>query len=234
MRILFEFSKGARLRFVSLLDMQRLMQRALRRSGLPIRYSEGYSPHAAMSFASALGIGLSSVAEILEVKMESECPLKEAMERMNASLPDDMIVNRVAAVDDAHPAAMALVRWADYSIELPRPLMPAGQSLMELLTEERIIAMRKTKSGEKETDIRPLIGGITADPAAPQRYNARLKLCEAGTLKPELLLQVACARAGLAYDTGDAVIVRTGLLTGDEASAALPVITYGVKEICPA
>ena len=116
MRILFEFYKGPRLRFVSLLDMQRLMQRALRRSGLPIRYSGGYSPHAAMSFASALGVGSWSSCEVLDVKMERECPLKEAFDRMNAALPDDMHITRVSSVEDGHTASMAKVRWADYAI----------------------------------------------------------------------------------------------------------------------
>ena len=127
MRILFEFVKGARLRFVSLLDMQRLMQRALRRSGLPIRYSGGYSPHAAMSFASALGIGVWSTCEILDVKMESECPLQEAFERMNAALPADMRITRVSAVADGHPASMARLSWADYERSYLNPRRRASR-----------------------------------------------------------------------------------------------------------
>ena len=235
MRILFEFVKGARLRFVSLLDMQRLMQRALRRSGLPIRYSGGYSPHAAMSFASALGLGVWSTCEILDVKMESECPLQEAFERMNAALPADMRITRVSAVADGHPASMARLSWADYEIIFEPAQARIATDALELLAQAEIMAMRKTKSGEKETDVRPLIATLAAQTLADGRavLRARLRLCEQGTLKPELLIQLAAAQHGVEYNTGDAEIIRRALLTGDDASTARPIITDGVLATYP-
>ncbi len=235
MRLLFEFEKGARLRFVSLLDMQRLMQRALRRSGLPIRYSGGYSPHAAMSFASALGIGVSSTCEILDVKMESECPLEEAYARMNAALPADMRITRVSAVEDGHPASMARLSWADYEIVFSPEQARLASDALELLSEREIIALRKTKSGEKEADVRPLIATLSAEALEDGRaaLRARLRLCEQGTLKPELLIQLAAARHGVAYQPGDAQIIRRALLTGDDARTARPIITDGVRATYP-
>ena len=56
MRMLFEFGKGGRLRYISHLDLQRFMQRALRRTDLPVSYSQGFSPHPQMAFASALAV----------------------------------------------------------------------------------------------------------------------------------------------------------------------------------
>lgn len=236
MRILFEFYKGPRLRFVSLLDMQRLMQRALRRSGLPVRYSGGYSPHAAMSFASALGIGVWSSCEILDVKMERECPLGEAYERMNAALPADMHITRVSAVEDGHPASMARMSWADYEITLPAAQADIAGAAVRLMNEAEIMAVRKTKSGERESDVRPLIAMLAAEqlPDGGAVLRARLRLCEQGTLKPELLLKLAAARLGREYEAGDADIARRALLTGDNAAAAQPIITDGVRETYPA
>lgn len=235
MRILFEFEKGARLRFVSLLDMQRLMQRALRRSGLPIRYSGGYSPHAAMSFASALGIGVWSTCEILDVKMEQPCPLSEAFERMNAALPDDMRITRVSSVEDGHPASMARLSWADYELIFAPEQAQIATGALKLLDEESITALRKTKSGEKEFDARPLIAslGVSALPDGRTALRARLKLCEQGTLKPETLLGLASARCGADYQAGDVEIIRRALLTGSDPACAREIITDGALETYP-
>lgn len=236
MRILFEFYKGPRLRFVSLLDMQRLMQRALRRSGLPVRYSGGFSPHAAMSFASALGIGMWSSCEILDVKMERECPLEEAFARMNGALPADMHITRVSAVADSHPASMARLGWADYDITLPAERADLARAALELMDEREIIATRKTKSGERVSDVRPMMGALTLEelPGGGARLHARLRMCEQATLKPELLLGLAAARLGREYVAGDADIARRALLTGDDALAARPIITDGVEQTYPA
>ena len=69
MRALICFGKRARLRFISHLDLQRFMQRALRRTDLPVAYSQGFNPHPQMAFASALAMGWVSEYEILDVKM---------------------------------------------------------------------------------------------------------------------------------------------------------------------
>ncbi|HHY14975.1 MAG TPA: DUF2344 domain-containing protein, partial [Firmicutes bacterium] len=61
--IRFRFSVGGEVRFLSHLDLLRTMERALRRSGLPIAYSEGYSPRPKMSFGFALPVGVLSTAE---------------------------------------------------------------------------------------------------------------------------------------------------------------------------
>lgn len=236
MRILFEFYKGPRLRFVSLLDMQRLMQRALRRSGLPIRYSGGYSPHAAMSFASALSVGAWSSCEILDVKMERECSLEEAFERMNAALPDDMHITRVSAVEDGHPASMARVRWADYRITLPAEYASVAAAALKMLDEKEIKIMHKGKAGEHEMDVRPLIASLSAQcaPEGGAVINTRLGLSEQGTVKPEVLMNLAAARCGVEIEPGALDIERCALLAGDEPDGARPIITDGVRETYPA
>ena len=236
MRILFEFYKGPRLRFVSLLDMQRLMQRALRRSGLPIRYSGGYSPHAAMSFASALGVGSWSSCEVLDVKMERECPLKEAFDRMNAALPDDMHITRVSSVEDGHTASMAKVRWADYAITLPEEYVSLADAARELLDEKEIKIMRKGKAGTHEMDVRPLIASLTTEsrPDGGAVVYVRLGLSEQGTLKPDLMMNLAAERRGVEIEPGALDIERRALLTGDDPAGARPIITDGVIETYPA
>ena len=70
MRIMAVFEKGIRLRRIGHLDIQRAMMRALRRSGLPVAYSNGYNPHILLTFASALSTGAAGKKEILDLVVE--------------------------------------------------------------------------------------------------------------------------------------------------------------------
>ena len=60
------FTKTGRMRFLSHHDLMRLFERALRRTGLPLRMTEGYNPHPIISFPTALGLGIESLDEVLE------------------------------------------------------------------------------------------------------------------------------------------------------------------------
>lgn len=64
-----EFEKMGRMSWFSHLDLQSTMQRALRRAGLPVRYSQGFNPHVNLSFATALPVGCQSRCEILDVEL---------------------------------------------------------------------------------------------------------------------------------------------------------------------
>lgn len=70
MRMALKFAKGSDVKYISHLDLQRAFQRAFRRSGLPIKYSQGFNPHAKISFASALAVGVTSSGEYLDVELE--------------------------------------------------------------------------------------------------------------------------------------------------------------------
>ena len=118
MRAMIRFGKQPRLRFISHLDLQRFFQRALNRTGLPVAYTQGFNPHAIMSFGSALALGWTSEYEILDVKLSVPMGRKRTEEAMRQALPEDLPVLEVRMVDDRHPAPMAMVRASDYEIAL--------------------------------------------------------------------------------------------------------------------
>ena len=109
MRCVFRFGKLDRLRFVSHLDLQRYMQRALNRSGLPVAFSQGFNPHPVMSFASALAMGWESEYEVLDIKFTKHVPEREALARMRGALPEEMPVYSVRYVDDRRPVRRVAV-----------------------------------------------------------------------------------------------------------------------------
>ena len=72
MRARIKFSKTGNMKYVGHLDLMRFFQRAMRRADIPIKYSEGFSPHQIMSFAAPLGIGLESVGEYVDITIDDE------------------------------------------------------------------------------------------------------------------------------------------------------------------
>ena len=118
MRMLLQFKKGDIVRHLGLLDLQRTMQRALRRSGLPVAYSKGFNPHIVMSFASALSSGIPGDAELLDVSLCGDVTEEECLGAMNRVLPPSLACSRVRLVDDRFPKVSASLRSAQYKITL--------------------------------------------------------------------------------------------------------------------
>ncbi|MGN1018890.1 MAG: TIGR03936 family radical SAM-associated protein [Aristaeellaceae bacterium] len=215
------FEKGARLRHIGHLDIQRAMQRALRRSGLPVSYSKGFNPHILLTFASALATGAMGEREILDVSLDSPVEADAFMLAMNAALPPDMQLSSARPLEDRHPALMAMVRAADYELTI-QDGEAAGllaRAIPGFLAQESIMAMRKSKSGMKECDIRPLIHELRME---GNILIARLTLTEASACKPDMLLTALSAFAGI--DAPRMLVNRKGLL-GEGDGGLVPLET---------
>ena len=72
MKMIVVFSIRDRLKYIGHLDLMRAMQRALRRSGLPVRYSQGFNPHLQISFAAPLSVGMEGLREVMEVPYDGD------------------------------------------------------------------------------------------------------------------------------------------------------------------
>lgn len=220
MRALFLFGKNDRLRFVSHLDLQRFVQRAFNRTRLPIAFSNGFNPHPVMSFASALAMGWTSEYEIFDIKLTQDVDREFALAEMRRALPPDMPVIDVSLVDDRHPKMMASLELADYRVTLPEASAQAIIAQVEpFLAAESVMAVRKTKSGEKLTDIRPMAVSIVPEGNV---LLMRLSANETSTLKPDLVISVLAERAGIAAP--DVRIHRTALLGRDSDGSIVPLL----------
>lgn len=197
------------------------MQRALRRSGLPVSYSKGFNPHILLTFASALATGAMGEKEILDVSLDAPVEADAFMTAMNAALPPDMQLSFAKPMEDRHPALMAMVRAADYELTLQddEAAQTLAQALPGFLAQESITAMRKSKSGVKECDIRPMIHHLRME---GNILIARLTLTEASTCKPDMLLTALSAFAGI--DAPRMLVNRKGLL-GESDGQLVPLET---------
>jgi radical SAM-linked protein len=220
MRIIFQFSKLGRLRFISHLDLQRFMQRALRRARLPVSFSQGYNPHPQIAFASALAMGHTSECELLDANMAEPVDLKSAMRQFASALPPEMPLGAARQVDDGHPSLSSMLKCADYRIELLGDGIERMFEATETYMAERsVIALRKTKSGEKPADIRAMTMSLNWDSGGA--LLARLMLTEPATLKPDLLMAVLSERANV---KPAAVRVHRTALLGERASQMISLI----------
>lgn len=220
MRAMIRFGKQPRLRFISHLDLQRFFQRALNRTGLPIAWTQGFNPHPILSFGSALALGWTSEYEILDVKLSAPMGRRRTEDAMRAALPVDLPVLEVRMVDDCHPAPMAMVRASDYEITLSGETAAATlDAAEEFLRRESVMAVRKTKSGEREVDIRPMALLLEHEGDV---LSARLMLTEKDTLKPDLLVRALAEIAGA--EVPEMRIHRRCLLGEDESGALKPLM----------
>lgn len=141
------FTKVGSLQFISHLDLNRTMKNVMIRAGIPIKYSEGFNPHPKMVFALPLSVGAESVCELLDFKLDRPMGEEELTERLNGAFPPEMRV-----LEAYTPAAkFTEIRYAEYRLENEEDFDVTP------LEADAIVLMKRTKSGEKETDIKPMI-----------------------------------------------------------------------------
>lgn len=223
MRMMVVFEKGADLRFVGHLDLLRTIQRALRRSGLPIMYSQGFSPFVRLGFAAPLSVGIVGLREMMEVPMGDGATEQEFTEKMNAVLPRCLKIKACYEIDDHFPTLMSLVAGSRYTIaflkgEAEDKAFAAVDSFMAL---KEYTAKRKTKTGEKETDIRPFVLKAETE-TKDDKYLIHLETVAtaAGSLKPTLWLDSLCKFAGA--EPFESLIYRDAILSRNKAGELVP------------
>ena len=223
--MLMQFQKGDIVRHLGLLDLQRTMQRALRRSGLPIAYSNGFNPHIVMSFASALSSGIPGDAELLDVSLHSETTEEACMEAMNRVLPPALHVSRIRLVDDRFPKVSAALRQAEYRITLwGEDALKIANKIPDFLAQNEIMALRKTKRAETMVNIRPMIHLLEAQmdtDAKTAVLTVRVSFVEAATLKPDLLLSSLFTFSGVELPKCE---IRRTCLLGERDGQSVPLI----------
>lgn len=154
-RIRVTYTKGPSLRFTGHLDLQRLWERLLRRSRLPVRYSEGYHPRARLNLASALPLGFISEAELLDFWIDEPLPLGEVQAKLQAAAPFGLDILSVDAVDLSEAALQTQMHASEYEVTFFDPQDPKEleRKIQTLLDQEEIIRRRRKKT----YDLRPLI-----------------------------------------------------------------------------
>ena len=152
------FKKTGKLKYISHLDINRAMSRALSRAKISLWYTEGFNPHPYMSFSLPLSLGVESVCESVDLRIIGDITNNEIKERLNAVLPDDLKI--IEIYDDFRDNSE--IAYSDYVFKLQFvDNEKAFESLKEILSRDEILAQKKGKKGKrrilKETNIKPFI-----------------------------------------------------------------------------
>src|SRR5579884_25617 len=118
-RLRITFTRGEPLRFISHLDLMRFWERALRRAGLVVAYSEGFSPHPQIHLGAPLPLGTTGGAELLDVFLAEPVAPEEFLRRMQPQLPPGVAIDDAREIPLTLPSLQSQLRAAEYRVTLP-------------------------------------------------------------------------------------------------------------------
>ena len=212
------FSKTGRAIYISHLDINRMMTRAVRRAKLPMWYTEGFNPHPYLTFALPLSLGQSSDCEYMDIRIEGDITDEEIMNRLNAVLPEGVKILSVSApLYDAKEIEKALyfVKLIYKDAETAKLFAEEAQQLAE---GEELLAEKKGKKGHrkvmKQINLIDFIYDMkfsTADNIV--NLQCVLAAGNANNLNPTLLIETLEKQIGVEHEMVN--IVRRKLITKD-------------------
>lgn len=161
MKLRIKFKKHGSMRFIGHLDLMRYFQKTLRRIGLPVEYSKGFNPHQIMSFTSPLGVGMTSSAEYLDVRiMQENTDLIMLKNDINEALNGEIFVTDINRISEAAKTSMAALSAADYYI-FSKQKYPKMEnfyhSFEHFMTQKDITIAKEGRAGTSFTNIAPFI-----------------------------------------------------------------------------
>jgi radical SAM-linked protein len=173
--------------------MQRLWERLLRRSQLPLAYSQGFNPHIRMSLAVPLSVGMTSSAEYLEIEMTTLLKPQEITAALQPVIPQglDIMEIRLSPYKEALGAKASLLEYSVevHGIELARAEL--DRIIVDFLDVKEKIVLKTTKNGTRELNIRPFVNKLFIDEYKEGTLFLKLQLTTSpqGSVKTEEVLQ---------------------------------------------
>ncbi len=161
-RLRIRFSRGEEVKFISLLDIMRLWQRALHRAGMPLAYSEGFNPHPRISLAAPLPIGVTSEAELMDVFVTKWVSPHFLTAAVSQQLPPGIEILQVYPIAPTLPSLQSLVRYAEYRVEVETEEAQKGieSKLVSMLSMKHLPWQHQRDTGTRSYDLRVLIDDL--------------------------------------------------------------------------
>ena len=201
------FSKTDRAKYVSHLDLMRSMTRAMRRSEIPLWYTEGFNRHPYLTFAAPLSLGQEGLRESMDIRLEEDMDYAQLNQRLNEVLPQGIVV--VSAAEAI--AKVKELTAAEYTIFLSC----AGDAVRSLLNQPTIEVEKRTKKKTMKTiDLKPFFAQavVTDGEGDSCQMEVTLPCGSAENVNPALFVTALTAANGTSVESR---ILRKRLLKAD-------------------
>jgi len=209
-RLRIRFSRGQEIKFISHLDIVRLWQRALHRAGIPLAYSEGFSPHPRISLAAPLPLGVTSETELMDIFCVQWVSPHFFTAAVSQQLPPGIGILQVYPIALSLPSLQSQVRYAEYKVEVEaeKERTEVASALTSLLSVKHLSWQHQRDTGPRRYDLRALIDDLwLTDWRCPYgTIGMRLRCDSGGSGRPE---QVTAA---LGFTHHPQLIHRTRLI----------------------
>jgi radical SAM-linked protein len=187
MRCRITFAKTEAMRFTGHLDLHRTWERAFRRAGLPLAYSQGYNPRPRLQLASALPLGFTSQGEVLDAWLDEPQTVEQIESALAPALPPGLEIVDVREVEERAPSLQTQLRAAEFVVTFLDPFPELAERCQALLDASELPRQRRGKP----YDLRPLVLELALlqdDPDGCQGLTVRLSASEGATGRPEELV----------------------------------------------
>jgi len=182
-RLRLKFGRGNGLKYVSHLNVLHAWERSFRRADLPLAYSQGFTPHPQISVAAPLAIGMTSEAELMDVRLTGWLPPQSVTMKLRTQIADGFQLYNTRIVGLSIPSLQSLVTFAEYSVKLRSQYkQPEVENAIHALLQKREVQWHHSR-GEKTHyyDLRTLIDDIWIECCEKTDYTLGMRLCCGGT-----------------------------------------------------
>lgn len=191
-RLRVTFGKGHAIKYISHLDLCQAWERALRRAGVPLAYSQGYNPHARLQVAIALPVGYTSSAERMDVLLDAPLSPEEFVAKVSPVLPTGLTLLAVEPIALNAPSLQSQLGQAEYRVHVETTVPPdeVDARIAKLLSAEHYEQAEPRKPNARPLDVRPLIHQLCLEASDNRRVVLRMRLSAGarGHLRPEVVL----------------------------------------------
>lgn len=196
--IRIKFTKTGSLMYISHLDLVRTMQRIMVRAGIDIRYTEGFNPQPKMVFTPPLSIGVESLCEFVDIKINSPMATDEIKKRLSENFPDEMRVCEVYVPK----TKLSDIAYTDYIVNMTSPSIDEDteNKVRELFSHDCTV-VKTSKKGDREINVTDYIKSIDVKSQSGS-MSADVILCadSENYLNPELFVRAIRENLGIISD----------------------------------
>lgn len=203
------------MRYISHLDVLRAWERAIRRAELPLSYSQGFTPHPKLAFASPLPLGFIGEAEVMDVTLDERVEAEEFRVKLLAQSSEDLGAFAIEEVAPSAPAPQAGLLWADYRLVISNvDFAEVEAGARQFLAADELLWTEERREKSKTYDLRAAVAWLRVRALeCGAELHMRLQADAELTARPEQVVEALFPGAEMG------VISRTGLVLGDSSPA---------------